>query len=94
MKANWLFAEGATTDNLSKRTMNATEAVVTKLTELAQEAEKASGMQVLDFAPGLYTGPTNAKAIEALTYEACATWLWGQMWGDPDHEALLDVMAN
>lgn len=91
--AKWLFDPNAT-DEPNQATTRVTEAVIAKLEELACEAERASGMQVLNEAPGLYEGPVNEQAALALTYEACGTWLWGQLHGGPDRGALLDVMSN
>lgn len=95
---SWLFDKGVTTDTtyelLGQQTVQVTEEVIDTLTKLAQATEKQSGMQVLDAAPDVYAGPVNRDAALALTYEAAATWLWGQLWGGPDRDALLDVMAN
>jgi hypothetical protein len=85
-----LFEEGEPPTHIVKQV----EAVIKRLTILAQECQAASGQHVLEEAPDVFAGPCNDQAAMALTYEAAATWLWGQLWGGPDRDALIDVMAN
>lgn len=93
---SWLFDAAYPADAVDppRNVVAQVESVIAKLTELAQAAEATSGMQVLEEAPGLHEGSVNEQAALALTYEAAATWLWGQLWGGPDRNALFDIMSN
>jgi hypothetical protein len=96
-KYGWLFdGKKRRSENAIYATVNDAHEVIDKLTDLAMELEGESGMRVLDAAPDVYSGPVNSKAAQALLVEACATWLWGQVYSEvPDgRQQLLDIMSN